>query len=183
MGVSAVFVSALARTRLPVPAYPPENQAQFLAAVIQPIVTFVVLGSIIVRKSFVSLVFRVTIGASYAITDGLSIPSFNLGRGVQSLTLSYTWTRTRTGPTIPDWVFYARRPENNTAVDVERGVETGGETASAPEGRPNQTDNGLPSAAEVVNPVPLVVNIIGKDAGIGSVDEATEPTKVCSQFC
>ena len=160
MGVSAVFVSALARTRLPVPANPPENQAQFLAAVIQPIVTFVVLGSIIVRKSFVSLVFHVAIGASYAITDGLSIPSFNLGRGVQSLTLSYTWTRTRTGPTIPDWVFYARRPGNNTgtpttAVDVERGVETGGKPDSATEVGP---DHG---------------------SGSGSGDRAIEPTEVC----
>lgn len=52
MGVSAVFVSALALTRLPTPANPPENQAQSLAAVIQPIVSFVVLGSIIVRKFF-----------------------------------------------------------------------------------------------------------------------------------
>jgi hypothetical protein len=49
MGVSAVFVSALALTRLPVPSNPPANQAQLLAAMIQPIVSFVVLGSIIVR--------------------------------------------------------------------------------------------------------------------------------------
>ncbi|KAF9222535.1 Sodium/hydrogen exchanger [Gyrodon lividus] len=49
MGVSAVFVSALALTRLPVPATPPANQAQMLAASIQPIVSFIVLGSIIVR--------------------------------------------------------------------------------------------------------------------------------------
>jgi len=49
MGVSAVFVSALALTRLPEPMDPPANQAQLLAATIQPIVSFVVLGSIIVR--------------------------------------------------------------------------------------------------------------------------------------
>lgn len=50
MGVSAVFVSALALTRLPTPEHPPANQAQYLAATIQPIVSFVVLGSIIIRK-------------------------------------------------------------------------------------------------------------------------------------
>jgi hypothetical protein len=50
MGVSAVFVSSLALTRLPTPEHPPANQAQYLAATIQPIVSFVVLGSIIVRK-------------------------------------------------------------------------------------------------------------------------------------
>jgi hypothetical protein len=52
MGVSAVFVSALALTRLPVPANPPANQAQLLAVVIQPIVSFIVLGSIIVRTFY-----------------------------------------------------------------------------------------------------------------------------------
>jgi len=50
MGVSAVFVSALALTRLPTPEHPPADQAQYLAAIIQPIVSFVVLGSIIIRK-------------------------------------------------------------------------------------------------------------------------------------
>lgn len=51
MGVSAVFVSALALTRLPIPATPPADQEQLLAATIQPIVSFVVLGSIIIRAS------------------------------------------------------------------------------------------------------------------------------------
>ncbi|KAF8135715.1 Cation/H+ exchanger, partial [Boletus edulis] len=111
MGVSAVFVSALALTRLPVPENPPASQAQLLAATIQPIVSFIVLGSIIVH--------------------GLSIPFFNLGREVHSrtATLTYTWTRTRTGATLPDWVFSARRPGDITSpavtgadVDVEHGM-------------------------------------------------------------
>lgn len=50
MGVSAVFVSALALTRLPAPENPHVSQAQMLAVVLQPIVSFIVLGSIIVRK-------------------------------------------------------------------------------------------------------------------------------------
>jgi hypothetical protein len=71
---------------------------------IQPIVSFVVLGSIIVH--------------------GLSIPLYSLGRGVRSRTPAL-------GVTLPDWVlFYARRPENNTdastatGTDVECGMES-----------------------------------------------------------
>lgn len=106
MGVSAVFVSNLALTRLPTPEHPPANQAQYLAATIQPIVSFVVLASIIVH--------------------GLSIPFFNIGRGVHSRTTSMTATWTsRNRVTVPDWVLWARRTPDivkSTAVeDVEQG--------------------------------------------------------------
>ncbi|KAG1815926.1 Sodium/hydrogen exchanger family-domain-containing protein [Suillus subaureus] len=105
MGVSAVFVSNLALTRLPTPEHPPANQAQYLAATIQPIVSFVVLGSIIVH--------------------GLSIPSFNMGRGVHSRTISLTMTWTsRNRVTVPDWVLWARAPdivESSADEDVEQG--------------------------------------------------------------
>ena len=50
MGVSAVFVSTLALTRLPAPHTPPRDQTELLAATLQVIVSFVVLGSIFVRK-------------------------------------------------------------------------------------------------------------------------------------
>ncbi|KAK0440284.1 Sodium/hydrogen exchanger [Armillaria borealis] len=49
MGVGAIFVSTLALTRLPEPQYPPQNQQELLAATLQPIVSFVVLGSIIIH--------------------------------------------------------------------------------------------------------------------------------------
>lgn len=49
MGVGAVFISTLAVSQLPVPHSPPENQQELLAATLQPIVSFVVLGSIIIR--------------------------------------------------------------------------------------------------------------------------------------
>lgn len=52
MGVSAIFVSVLATTRLPVPHSPPEGQAELLAATLQTIVSFVVLGSILIRAYF-----------------------------------------------------------------------------------------------------------------------------------
>ncbi|KAH0827507.1 Sodium/hydrogen exchanger family-domain-containing protein [Lanmaoa asiatica] len=141
--IRAIFVSALARAHLPAPENPPANQGQLLAAVIQPIVSFIVLGSIIIH--------------------GLSIPFFNLGRGVHSrtVTLTYTWTRSRTGATLPDWVFYANRPENDTSVpisvgnnvDIERGTETDGKTDSVTEAGPNQMSNSPPSPAEVVIPI------------------------------
>lgn len=50
MGVSAVFVSALATVRLPKPQSPPQNQPEMLAATLQTIVAFVVLGSILIRE-------------------------------------------------------------------------------------------------------------------------------------
>jgi NhaP-type Na+/H+ or K+/H+ antiporter len=52
MGVGAVFVSSLALSKLPTPHNPPENQAELLAAVLQSIVSFVVLGSIIIRGCY-----------------------------------------------------------------------------------------------------------------------------------
>jgi len=89
MGVGAVFVSTLALTRLPTPHYPPENQAELLAATIQPIVSFVVLGSVLIH--------------------GLSIPSFSFGKRLHSRTvsLSRTWTSRQTNG--PDWLLWARR--------------------------------------------------------------------------
>ncbi|KAK0447897.1 Cation/H+ exchanger [Desarmillaria tabescens] len=72
MGVGAVFISTLALTELPEPHYPPQNQQELLAATLQPIVSFVVLGSIIIRTNS---------------SHGLSIPFFSFGRTL-SRTLS-----------------------------------------------------------------------------------------------
>ncbi len=49
MGVGAVFVSTLALSRLPSPQSPPQSQAEYLAATLQVIVSFIVLGSIVIR--------------------------------------------------------------------------------------------------------------------------------------
>jgi sodium/hydrogen antiporter len=51
MGVGAIFVSSLAVQKLPVPHDPPENHVELLATILQPIVAFMVLGSIIIRKN------------------------------------------------------------------------------------------------------------------------------------
>ncbi|KAG6378181.1 Sodium/hydrogen exchanger family-domain-containing protein [Boletus reticuloceps] len=178
MGVSAVFVSALALTRLPVPENPPASQAQLLAATIQPIVSFVVLGSIIVH--------------------GLSIPFFTLGRGVHSrtATLTYTWTRTRTGATLPDWVLSARRPGDVTSppavtgadTDVEHGMETNGKCDPMAQVRPDQTTGGgSPSQAEVAIPVSsmeevgAVTIVTDHDSVNGNGDVAAESAQVIEE--
>lgn len=56
MGVGAIFISTLAKYRLPEPASPPETPQDILATALHPVVGFVVLVSIIVRKS-VSLLY------------------------------------------------------------------------------------------------------------------------------
>ncbi|KAJ6468349.1 Sodium/hydrogen exchanger family-domain-containing protein [Mycena sanguinolenta] len=95
MGVGAVFVSTLALTRLPTPHDPPETQQELLAATIQPIVAFIVLGSIIIH--------------------GLSIPFFSLSGNVHSLIATFTRTDTA------DWLIGIRRgPAVMPVPDVER---------------------------------------------------------------
>ena len=42
-------MSSVAMTRLPIPHNPPESQPELLAATLQPIVSFIVIGSIIIR--------------------------------------------------------------------------------------------------------------------------------------
>ncbi|KAK0189607.1 Cation/H+ exchanger [Armillaria mellea] len=72
----AVFISTLALTELPEPHNPPESQQELLAATLQPIVSFVILGSIIIRTD-----------SPCISSNGLSIPFFSFGRTL-SRTLS-----------------------------------------------------------------------------------------------
>ncbi|KAJ7023275.1 Sodium/hydrogen exchanger family-domain-containing protein [Mycena alexandri] len=126
MGVGAVFVSTLALTRLPIPHDPPQNQQELLAATLQPIVAFVVLGSIVIH--------------------GLSIPFFSFSGNMHSRTRSLMTTLTRTDAS--DWLVGLRWgpvpvPTSGDA-DVERagesrtatvvGFATMGDTAGEPEG-------------------------------------------------
>ena len=107
MGVGAMFISTLALHQLPSPSNPPQTQQDILALSIHPIVSFVVLSSIIVRASAVNnffLSFNL-----YILLDGLSIPFFNLGKNV-SRTVSSTATLTSPRSRIqPDWVLYVNR--------------------------------------------------------------------------
>ncbi|KAF9071083.1 Sodium/hydrogen exchanger family-domain-containing protein [Rhodocollybia butyracea] len=94
MGVGAVFISTLALTELPTPHNPPQNQVELLALYVQPVVAFIVLGSIIVH--------------------GLSIP---LMTGVQARTVSLPVRLT-----TPSWVFWSRlsKPGAPFIPDIER---------------------------------------------------------------
>ncbi|KAJ6571106.1 Sodium/hydrogen exchanger family-domain-containing protein [Mycena capillaripes] len=101
MGVGAVFVSTLALKRLPTPDDPPQNQQELLAAALQPIVAFVVLGSIVIH--------------------GLSIPFFSLSGNMHSRTRSLMATLTRTDAN--DWLVGLRQGPPVApvpGVDVER---------------------------------------------------------------
>lgn len=133
MGVGAVFVSTLALTRLPTPQLPPRNQQEFLAATLQTIVSFVVLGSILIRMLFPSA--RCLHYLRVIVADGLSIPFFSFGRRIHSRTVSMSRTWTSRNTTIPDWLLGARRvPADGTiahisasgtmsAADIERGAD------------------------------------------------------------
>ena len=108
MGVGAVFISSLALSKLPSPQQPPADQAELLAAVLQPIISFVVLGSIIIRKHQLS---HNSITQNFILNpDGLSIPFFSFGKRVHSRTVSITQTWTaRSGNQEPDWITSVRR--------------------------------------------------------------------------
>ncbi|KAJ7055722.1 Sodium/hydrogen exchanger family-domain-containing protein [Mycena amicta] len=124
MGVGAVFVSTLAISRLPTPNDPPANQQEHLAATLQPIVAFVVLGSIVIH--------------------GLSIPFFTLGGNMQMRTRSLfaSFTLTRGDPS--DWLLSLRRgppvvpvrPAGQQASGdvVELDIEAGGDGEGEGEG-------------------------------------------------
>lgn len=90
MGVGAIFIGTLALTRLPTPNFPPETSNDYLAYAIQPVVYFLVLCSIIVH--------------------GSSIPFFNLGRRVHSI--SRTWTQGSNAE--PSWLSRVKRAGDTT---------------------------------------------------------------------
>ncbi|KAH9952695.1 Sodium/hydrogen exchanger family-domain-containing protein [Lactifluus volemus] len=92
---SAIYTSTIAIEMLPRPQIPPANQAERLAATIQPVVAFMVLCSILIH--------------------GLSIPFFSLGRRVTTVTR--TWSRQ---PSLPDWALHTRRVERAEDVVINR---------------------------------------------------------------
>ncbi|KAG1775339.1 Sodium/hydrogen exchanger family-domain-containing protein [Suillus placidus] len=158
MGVSAVFVSSLALTRLPTPEHPPANQAQYLAATIQPIVSFVVLSSVIVH--------------------GLSIPFFSMGRGVHSRTTSLTMTWTSINrATVPDWVHWARRSPNMVESPPNEDVERGSpEISKDPDESVVDTpDTNSPGVTVTFEDVPSVVT---RRHGRGKDDSSPELVQV-----
>ncbi|KAH8091720.1 Cation/H+ exchanger [Cristinia sonorae] len=112
MGVGAVFVSTLALSRLPTPHFPPENQQEVLAANLQALVSFVVLGSVIIH--------------------GLSIPSFSLIGTIRSRSVKLiSPTSTSSQSTSPDWLSFARR----APASVPHTTTVGGEDMESGSGQ------------------------------------------------
>ena len=121
MGVSAVFVSCLALQKLPSPRDPPENDVEQLAATLQPIVLFVVLGSIIIRKKRDKPSVLILISF---VPDGLSPPFFSLVKQVhsQTLPLNYTWSRSVSK--VPHWVLGMPRVLSPKQVSMPEAIAT-----------------------------------------------------------
>ncbi|KLO18386.1 hypothetical protein SCHPADRAFT_925181 [Schizopora paradoxa] len=119
MGVGAIFISTLAITHLSQweDSDNPTSEEQRLAAMLHPIVSFVVLCSI--------------------LTHGLSIPVYWFGRKAAARTLTFTLSRSRTQaePAQPDWLLWERRTPrveragNNDFV-LHRDVESDAPAAS-----------------------------------------------------
>ena len=148
MGVGAVFISTLALHRLPTPNDPPVTQQDHLATMIQPIVSFVVLSSIIIRKSFIILVVRVTYERTTLHIDGLSIPFFTFGVNLsRTISRSTTLNSTRV---YPEWMLGIRRnPTLPRPPDSENPT-----LASESIKEYNQSQRGGPYAFDGVEPQP-----------------------------
>ncbi|KAL9709034.1 hypothetical protein Ac2012v2_007850 [Leucoagaricus gongylophorus] len=90
MGVGAIFVSTLALHRLPEPRNPPQTQEDLLALALHPVVTFVVLVSIVVHGLSIllwnlrSIIQSKRIPPPGALDDGagISVPSSDLSMAV-----------------------------------------------------------------------------------------------------
>lgn len=134
MGVGAVFISTLALASLPEPHSPPRNQQEFLAASLQIIVPFVVLGSILIH--------------------GLSIPFFSFSRTFGTRTLSITKWSSLQGVQAPDWLLGANR---GPGVRVP-GASTPDVDVEAYDGQPKLNGDSDLVAAENAGPTAAIHN-------------------------
>ncbi|PFH50973.1 hypothetical protein AMATHDRAFT_192267 [Amanita thiersii Skay4041] len=142
MGVGAVFVSTLAVHKLPAPHNPPESQQDLLALVLQPMVTFVVLGSIIIH--------------------GLSIPFFNMGRKMKSRTPTVVGlinTLSLRVPTTPEWLTQVRR---FNPLDIKLGPTREVNLSEALE-TPLPINHGIEIQVAGADGVPIMPPVIGGD--------------------
>jgi len=125
MGVGAVFISTLAMHKLPEADKPPNDQVDMLALSIQPIVSFVVLCSILVH--------------------GLSIPFFNVGRQVGTYT--YTWSKSRrSSGEVPEWLSSMRRVVKDPMTGT---VTMSGGPATPPHGAGQRPASPIPTEPAV----------------------------------
>lgn len=106
IGVGAIFIATLARTRLPQEVNsPPENTNDILALTVQPVIFFFVLCSIILH--------------------GLTIPFFALSR--RATTITRTWSRNPSfmaGDSEPGWTSKFRRNKTGESMSGGEGNMT-----------------------------------------------------------
>ena len=82
MGIGTIFISTLALSKLPKPHNPPETQEEILSAYLQPIVSFIVLGSVMIRGyNFLSFNAGLIRNTEWG-PDGLSVPFFSFGQNM-----------------------------------------------------------------------------------------------------
>ena len=123
-----MFISTLAQSRLKAPQDPPQTQQDVLATALQPIVAFVVLGSILTRTSFTLFATPRLSMLTSLFTDGLSIPFFSAGR--HTLTIS----RSAVAADPPDWLLWARRAPPQMNPDRSPTSEGADDTVVSREG-------------------------------------------------
>ncbi|KAJ2931499.1 hypothetical protein H1R20_g5605, partial [Candolleomyces eurysporus] len=157
MGVGAVFISTLAIHKLgSEPHDPPQTQQDFLALSLQPIVSFIVLVSIVIH--------------------GLSIPFFTMSRNVsRSVSISVTATATSARNRMaPEWLLNI----NQFAVRSGPGgnnVPT--RTSAEPDVENNFVNEVAPMEQTVNSQEDMAKTIIGRGSTGGSDhDDVKEPT-------
>jgi hypothetical protein len=120
VGVGAIFIATLAAEKLPHPEEPPRSQADYLAVAIEPVVAFIVMCSILIRKKLALLKEQNSLPF---LLDGLSIPFFSLGRRVHSVTM--TRTLSLRGRHEPEWATQTRKVTRPEDIVINRDHEPG----------------------------------------------------------
>ena len=120
VGVGAIFIATLAAEKLPRPEEPPRGQADLLALAIEPVIAFIVMCSILIRKKLAPLKEQ---NCLPFFLDGLSIPFFSLGRRVHSVTMTRTLSlRSRHEP---EWATQTRKVTRPEDIVINRDHEPG----------------------------------------------------------
>lgn len=118
MGVGAIFIATLAREKLPHPHDPPQNRTDVLSLTIEPIIAFMVMCSILIRQYRIYHRNIQPETKSYSLLDGLSIPFFNLGRRVTSLSIPRTLSLR--GSHEPEWAANTRKVSRPEDIVINR---------------------------------------------------------------
>lgn len=162
MGAGAVYTSTLAIQKLATPQNPPTTQEDMLATALHPIVSFVVLNSIVVH--------------------GLSIPLFSAWCNIRTLSLP----RTLSSMTTSDWFFKntAQNESNegqmsfHVTVDFEfqSPKESGPKTATPPSTATPEVDVDFQEQKNQTELENSVLSVTSVSAPAQAASLATTPT-------